>query len=291
VIYVLGLRVTHGMVRARVAVGGSMSTSPDEWVYGDFAPNPDSRDLVGLKARWILDQLPATDAPSVLDFGAGEGKHLHLVRQARPRARLVGVDVRQAHSAVDFEFHHVAPAAPLPFADNSFDLVMSCDVLEHVENIARALEEIHRVLRSGGSFIGFVPTEGGFGAHALFQLLDPNIYRDTKDHNHAYTRREMLMWLNSRFRVAQLAYSYHLIGATLDAVFFASFKAPRIGPRMEKFWRGQENIFYRGHAEITKPSPLSRLVQLANGAAYYESRLLKHFPLGAKGLHFHVVKP
>ncbi len=267
-----------------------MATNPDEWVYGDFAPNPAGRDLTGLKARWLLEQLPAMDAPSVLDFGAGEGKHLHLVRKARPQARLVGVDVRQAHSVVDFEFHHVAPNEPLPLGDDTFDVVMSCDVLEHVENIESSLDEIHRVLRGGGSFIGFVPTEGGLGPHALFQFLSPTIYRDTKDHNHAYTRREVLGWLSSRFRIARLAYSYHLIGATLDATFFASFKAPGIGPRMERFWRGQENTVYRGRVAGIKPSLLSRLVEVANGTAYFESRLLKHFPLGAKGLHFHVVK-
>jgi len=267
-----------------------MTAGPDVWIYGDFAPDPAGRDLVGLKARWLVEQLPANDAPLVLDYGAGEGKHLHLVRKIKPQARLVGVDIRRPHGAVDFEFHHVASNARLPLADDTFDLVVSCDVLEHVENIERSLDEIYRVLRSGGSFIGFVPAEGGFGPHALFRLLDPDIYRDTKDHNHAYTRGQLLRWLSSRFRIVRLAYSYHLIGATLDATFFASFKAPRIGARMEKFWRGQENIFYRGQAAETKPSLLGRMVQVANGAAYYESRLLKHFPLGAKGLHFHVVK-
>jgi len=288
--YVFDLCVTHGTVWPRPDAGRQMKTSPDAWVYGDFAPDPTSRDLVGLKARWLVDQLPANDAPLVLDYGAGEGKHLHLVRKVRPQARLVGVDVREPHTAVDFEFHHVAPNAPLPLADDAFDLVMSCDVLEHVENIEHSLDEIRRVLRSGGSFIGFIPAEGGLGPHALFRLLSPNIYRDTKDHNHAYRRRELLERLASRFRIERLAYSYHPIGATLDAAFFASFKVPGIGPRMEKFWRGRENVFYRGHAAKTKPSLLSRLVQLANGAAYYESRLLKHLPFGAKGLHFHVVK-
>ena len=269
-----------------------MKTSdPDAWAYGDFAPDPTSRDLVGLKARWILDQLPATAVPAVLDYGAGEGKHLHLIRKVRPQARLVGVDIREAHTVVDFEFHHVESNAPLPFAADTFDVVVSCDVLEHVESIERSLDEIHRVLRPGGSFIGFVPAEGGPGPHGVFRLLDPNIYRDTKDHNHAYRRRELLDWFGARFRIVKLTYSYHLIGATLDAVFFASFKAPGIGLKMEEFWRGQENVFYRGQAAQAKPSLLSRITRLANRAAYFESRLLRNVPVSSKGLHFHLMKP
>jgi SAM-dependent methyltransferase len=268
-----------------------MTTSPDTWVYGDFAPDPARRDLPGLKARWIVEQLPAAVDPLVLDYGVGEGKHLHLVRAVKPQARLVGVDIRAAHTAVDFEFHQVAPNAPLPFATGTYDLVISCDVLEHVENIGQSLDEIQRVLRSGGSFIGFVPAEGGPGPHALFRCLDPDIYRDTKDHGHAYTRRELLSLFSARFRIVRLAYSYHLIGATLDAAFFASFKMPVLGPRMEKFWRGHENDIYRARAaDQTRRSLASRLVQLANGAAYHESMILRNCPFGAKGLHFHLEK-
>jgi SAM-dependent methyltransferase len=267
-----------------------MITSPDAWVYGDFAPDPASHDLVGLKARWILERLPAGDTLDVLDYGAGEGKHLHLVRKVKPQARLVGIDIRDVHSAVDFEFHRVASDAPLPFANESFDMVISCDVLEHVGSLESSLNEINRVLRRGGSFIGFVPAEGGFGAHAIYRFFDPNIYRDTKDHVHAYTRRELLGCFKSRFQIERLAYSYHFIGATLDATFFAAFKVPRLGPRLEKFWRGQENDFYRAPDSRGKPTFAGRLIRFANLAAYYESRLLTHFAPGSKGLHFHLTK-
>ncbi len=267
-----------------------MSTNPDTWVYGDFTPDPSSRDLVGLKARWIIEQLPAGDAPAVLDYGSGEGKHLHLVRTVRPRARLVGVDVRPTHSRPDFEFHHVGPRDALPFADHTFDVVVSCDVLEHVEDLTQSLAEIRRVLRPGGSFIGFVPAEGGAGPHGFFRMLQPGIYRDTKDHNHAYTRRELRRALTHGFAVKQLSYSYHLLGASLDATFFASFKLPGIGPRMDSYWRGQENSFYRGDAVESRPSAVGRMVKLANQLAYHESRLLRGVAVGAKGLHFHVVR-
>lgn len=268
-----------------------MTTNADTWVYGDYAPDPASRDLPGLKAKWLVEQLPAAASSVVLDYGAGEGKHLHLVRKVRPAARLIGVDIRKPRSQVDFEFHQVPASAPLPFPQSSCDVVISCDVLEHVESIDRSLDEILRVLRRNGSFIGFVPAEGGWGPHGLFRLLDADIYRDTKDHRQAYTRGELLERFSSRFRIVRLAYSYHLIGATLDAVFFASFKLPALGPRMEGFWRGQENDVYRTHRPVgARRSLASRLVGAANRAAYYESTLLRRVPLGAKGLHFHLEK-
>ena len=268
-----------------------MATDPDTWAYGDFAPDPAQRDLPGLKARWIIEQLPQAAAPRVLDYGVGEGKHLHLVRSVRPAASLCGVDVRAPHSVPDFEFHLTSQDAPLPFAVDTFDLVISCDVLEHVANLDRVLAEIHRVLRSGGSFIGFVPAEGGAGPHGFFRLLNPHIYRDTKDHSQAYTRRDLLRRFAARFQIVKLAYSYHLLGATLDATFFAAFKMPLLGRRLEQFWRGQENDVYRSRAAGQgRASLISRLIQAANRAAYYESALLASLPLGAKGLHFHLAK-
>lgn len=268
-----------------------MTTHPDTWAYGDYAPDPLAHDLVGLKARWILDHLPVDDHPSVLDFGVGQGKHLRLVQKARPAAALVGVDVRDVQGQPFFEFHKIAADSTLPFADDSFDVVVSCDVLEHVDDIQRSLDEIRRVMRPGGRFMGFVPVEGGLRPHALFRLFNRDIYRDTKDHKHAYRRTEMLRWLSTRFRVADVAYSYHLLGATLDAVFFAGFKLPAIGPRVEAYWRGQENAFYRGNASTGPQSALGSVAQLANRMAYWESRALHRVPIGAIGLHFCLEKP
>ncbi|HTY93869.1 MAG TPA: class I SAM-dependent methyltransferase [Steroidobacteraceae bacterium] len=267
-----------------------MTSSPDTWVYGDFAPDPASCDLIGLKARWLVEQLPVAESPLVLDYGAGEGKHLHLVRSVKPLARLVGVDIRAPHTAVDFEYRQVAADAPLPFDPDTFDLVISCDVLEHVDRLEWSLDEIRRVLRPGGAFVGFVPAEGGPGVHGFVRIFCPHIYRDTKDHGHAYTRRELLRQFSSRFEVVRLAYSYHLLGATLDAAFFASFKLPVLGRRLEAFWRGQENDVYRARTAPKRRSLANRLVGVANRAAYLESTLLRNVAFGSTGLHFHLRK-
>lgn len=263
-----------------------MTTDSNEWAYGDYTPDPLRRDLIALKANWILSRLPTALEPVVLDYGAGEGKYLHLIRDARPRARLVGVDIRDPKSPADFEFHLVPDGAKLPFPEEAFDLVVSCDVLEHVANVGESLDEIHRVLREGGLFIGFVPLEGGCGPHGFFRLFDSNLYLHTKDHRHAYRRKEMVSLMETRFHVTAYAYSYHLLGGALDAIFFASFKFPGIGRSMEEFWRGQENAFYRRTAADKNLSLVGTIARLANWIAYWESRILRRVPLGASGLHF-----
>jgi ubiquinone/menaquinone biosynthesis C-methylase UbiE len=45
----------------------------------------------------------------------------------------------------------------MPFSDNSYDLVFLIEVLEHVHNPQKALSEIYRVLKPGGTLIFSVP--------------------------------------------------------------------------------------------------------------------------------------
>jgi SAM-dependent methyltransferase len=52
---------------------------------------------------------------------------------------------------------YLGVADNLPFPSATFDLVFALDVLEHVENDQAAAQEILRVLKPGGVFIGFVP--------------------------------------------------------------------------------------------------------------------------------------
>jgi SAM-dependent methyltransferase len=46
---------------------------------------------------------------------------------------------------------------PWPFADNSFDLVLMNHALEHVDDVIAAMNEVHRVLKSGGRAVIQVP--------------------------------------------------------------------------------------------------------------------------------------
>ena len=101
-------------------------------------------------------------AGRVLDVGTGPGR-LPLVIQAQSREQeLVGIDVspamvHQAHEnigAVGLANHievREGGAATIPFPDASFDLVVSTGSLHHWTDAVGGLNEIHRVLKPGGT--------------------------------------------------------------------------------------------------------------------------------------------
>jgi ubiquinone/menaquinone biosynthesis C-methylase UbiE len=93
----------------------------------------------------------------LLDAGCGEAG---LVEEYRHSARLVvGVDtyLRPIRSTIQIERVAEANLSALPFADASFDVVMSSWVLEHLQDPAIVLGEITRVLKPGGHFLFITP--------------------------------------------------------------------------------------------------------------------------------------
>ena len=52
------------------------------------------------------------------------------------------------------------PDAPLPFADNAFDLVLCADTIEHVRDVQLLLSEARRVLRPAGQLALTTPAHG-----------------------------------------------------------------------------------------------------------------------------------
>jgi SAM-dependent methyltransferase len=121
-------------------------------VYDKYrTANPLARALM----RGFLDAVTRlyvrAGAASVLEVGCGEG-HLahHLVTQGGRPERFVASDVDLSAVAKDLDpLIEVcrASAYELPFADASFDLVLCCEVLEHLTRPGRALAEVARVAR------------------------------------------------------------------------------------------------------------------------------------------------
>ncbi|NPU84619.1 MAG: 3-demethylubiquinone-9 3-O-methyltransferase [Syntrophaceae bacterium] len=96
---------------------------------------------------------------TVLDVGCGGG--LLSEEFARAGYEVTGVDpawpsieaAREHAAAGGLQIDYRSAAGEqLPFGGGSFDIVLCCDVLEHVEEVGRVIAEIARVLKPGGIF-------------------------------------------------------------------------------------------------------------------------------------------
>jgi SAM-dependent methyltransferase len=107
-------------------------------------------------------------APTVLDLGCGEGQISR--RLAAAGSSVVGIDLTasQVEEAVrrgGGPAYLRSSVTSLPFADGSFDVVLTCLVLEHVDDLDGAMAEMARVVRPGGRVLVFLN-------HPLLQTPD-----------------------------------------------------------------------------------------------------------------------
>ncbi len=99
----------------------------------------------------------------ILDFGCGSGRHTYEYLDAG-YSRVVGFDVQDFAQLRDPADHRYFLCQGLdeeyriPAADNSFDFVVSASVFEHVQNQAKAIAEIGRVLKPGGATLHSFPS-------------------------------------------------------------------------------------------------------------------------------------
>ncbi len=99
----------------------------------------------------------------VLDMGCGSGygtRHICTVAQEAH-----GFDVaedaiayaRERYQSANLHYHHAPLGSPLPFPDESFDVILSFQVIEHIKNDEAYLLEARRLLREGGILIVITP--------------------------------------------------------------------------------------------------------------------------------------
>src|SRR5450432_1375499 len=100
-----------------------------------------------------------TPLSQVLDIGAGSGRQSHFHYSGKV-ARFVCIDVSdEVLQNPNLDEAFCCDAAKMPFPDNSFDIVFSDYVFEHLPEPDRAVQEIFRVLKPGGRFFVRTPNK------------------------------------------------------------------------------------------------------------------------------------
>ena len=175
-----------------------------------------------LRNQTILDVIrPLHNQTQALDIGCGVG---YTLQRLPDGFKKIGVDY--SFSALKLASQQLAKGAALvrssgcalPFKDNSFGLITCIEVLEHLEDDAKAVSEISRVLRPGGLLIASVPN------HYYFQE-----YRELMGHYRHYSPEsfaellsrhgiEVIRYLNQYKRFNNL---YFYIYVPLEGLNFA----------------------------------------------------------------------
>lgn len=121
--------------------------------------------------------------PAILDAGCGTGRNLV---EYGPLGTAVGVDLSEeavtACHARGLTGVTRSGIERMPFADDSFDLLLACDVIEHVDDDVDALRELRRVAAVGARLLLTVPAYMWLWSH----------HDDRHHHRRRYTKARLV---------------------------------------------------------------------------------------------------
>lgn len=127
-----------------------------------FEPDP----AFARRARIIFENCELTGKEKVLEVGCGRGFYLKNFKKIWPDLNLTGIDLNEKYLKVASGFISnsqvkllQADVTSLPFKDDTFDLVIASEILEHIENDEQAIAEIFRVLKPKGVVLITVPNK------------------------------------------------------------------------------------------------------------------------------------
>ncbi len=111
--------------------------------------------------KWMLDVLPLEQGMKILDVGCGAGKQcFSYLAHLNGKVEIIGGDVsdellkkaeeENAKLGNRVEFQKFDFNKAFPFPESTFDLVSCCFAIYYAEDIPFTIEEMHRVLNTGG---------------------------------------------------------------------------------------------------------------------------------------------
>ena len=193
-----------------------------------------------LKLKYALAALKKVEG-KVLDVGCGGGAFTRGIKYYRRDLDLWGIDI--SRKSIDFakgvseNVNFVLGSAyKLPFKDDTFDAVVSFDVLEHLDKPALAIREVKRVLKPRGIFHLVTPIEASlFTLHGvLFKVFGYNLKEGQIGHVSHFTHKGLVDQLKKDgFTPIKNKYTVHPFIQFIDILYtliIAIFKLEKSDP-------------------------------------------------------------
>jgi SAM-dependent methyltransferase len=142
---------------------------------------------------------------TVLDIGAGDGKDLMLARKHNRDAILIGIEAYSEFAKVlhtsGIIVHSIdVEKNRLPLNNESVDLIIMNQIIEHTKEIFWIFHEVTRVLRTGGHLIMGVPNLASLHNRLLLSIgKQPSSIKSCSAHIRGFTRPDLLNFFEQCF--------------------------------------------------------------------------------------------
>jgi ubiquinone/menaquinone biosynthesis C-methylase UbiE len=174
-------------------------------------PNPVQRYLLRRFHRQIASLLKATGAEKILDAGCGEGFVVSYLLQGNDRLAITGIDcspqaIEMARQMVPGVLFDVGDLREMPYGDDSFDLVMCLEVLEHLPDPHKGLRELRRVTST--HCLVSVPHEPFFRATNFLRGKHVPAWGRDPEHLQHWTDRQFRRLVQQYLEIERFVYSF-----------------------------------------------------------------------------------
>ena len=138
-----------------------------------LSKNPVKNHLLNKFNETFIEFVKKTSPNTILDVGCGEGFMIRNIKDILPSCNIIGIDISNNALAMakkkcpDVDLR-IGNATELQFEDESFDLVICSEVLEHIKTPEVTLSELCRV--SANNILLSVPNEPWFWLSNLISL-------------------------------------------------------------------------------------------------------------------------
>lgn len=185
---------------------------PQKNVPGNYFDKHNSKNpVVKLLMRKFYDTLiqniEPTKPQSILEVGGGEGHVSNIIHERIGPEKHVfteyeEVAIDKAKELYPFLDMQQADIYDLPFSESSFDLVVCCEVLEHLAHPLKALEEMRRVAKN--HIIITVPNEPLWRIANMARGSYIKDYGNTPGHINHWSRRGLGKLIKQRLNIVSL---------------------------------------------------------------------------------------
>jgi len=235
-----------------------------------------------LYKKYIVKYLKPEPENIVLDIGCGLGHCLNFLTKFSEN--LVGLDIdlpsliyAQKTTGANYV---LGKGEKMPFKDNSFDKLISFNILEHIQNDTLAIEEIKRVGKNGATVLVMVPSlEGPRSQSKLKKLMHTEESENERHYRDGYYLENIKKLLNEKgIKVVRAHYTMFIF-----AELFTEFTKIFYTKKQKKYQR-QTDLFKVADSKLF--SIYKRFIPIIGKLALLEDCLFS----GSKKGHALVIK-